>query len=85
MSDQIFRSAKTPQGIVIFPFPPIKDQKWLIKVESLEIAKELILKLTNKVIPTPLNDQDEKYYLSDGLHSDGQTPLYLLKDENFHS
>ncbi len=39
--------------------------------------------LGNGDIPTPLEGQD--YYQSKGLHQDGQTPLYQLKNEYLHS
>ncbi|GEM_PF-3529386 len=85
MTNQFFRSANTPQGIVVFPFPPIKEKKWLIRVNSLEIAKQLIENLSSGNMPIPIDDKNLENYKSIGLHSDNKTPVYSLKDEYFHS
>jgi hypothetical protein len=85
VTNQFFRSANTPQGIVVFPFPPIKGKKWLIRVNTLEIAKELIENLSSGSLPIPIDDKNLESYKNVGLHSDNKTPVYSLKDEDFHS
>lgn len=81
--DQGFRSAKTPQGLVVFPFPPIKGRKWLIKIQDENNLKEILKRLHSGELGIPI--EDNTLYNDEGVHSDGQTPLYSLKNENFHS
>lgn len=80
---QKFRSAKTPQGIVIFPFPPIKGKKWLIVIQDEENLAAVLSALNSGELPNPLDDLSP--YQEAGTHSDGQTPLFQLKDEHLHS
>lgn len=80
---QNFRSANTPQGTVIFPFPPIKGKKWLIVINEEENLASILKALNEGKLLSPLEDRNP--YNEGGLHIDGQTPLFFLKNENLHS
>ena len=67
---------KISSGYLIFPFPPLKDKKWLITIESEAQAKTILSKLNSGQLEDPLKQKD--LYQRRGLHTDGQTPLYQL-------
>jgi hypothetical protein len=76
--EQHFRMSKLAEGHIIYPFPPIKDKKWLITIdEGHDEAKRIVDLLNNDLIAGPLITPE--LYEQVGIHQDGKTPLFILK------
>lgn len=62
------------QGIVfLYPVPVLKDNKYLIRCESIEKANELVASITKKTMAHP--DQTSGDYKVIGIHTDQQTKI----------
>ncbi len=76
--DQYFRISKVEDNYVIFPFPPIKNKKWLIIIGPDEHEAKQVLSLLNQsTLLSPLDSPES--YSQLGLHKDGRTPLFKIK------
>jgi hypothetical protein len=64
--------------IYIYPFPVIKDKKYLIHMESKEIAELFTVQVSSGEIDSPDGKIDSLPEI--GIHSDGKTKIYKLED-----
>lgn len=64
----------TIQGITfLYPFPVVKENKYLIRCESVEKANELVESIANKSIVHPDRSSDD--FKEVEMHSDQQTRI----------
>ncbi len=63
-------------NIYIYPFPVIKDSKYLVSCDSLQEAHELIENISNKKIKHPDDKGANIIFIS--LHSDQRTKIFKL-------
>jgi hypothetical protein len=63
-------------NIYIYPFPVMKESKYLISCDSLQQAQELIDKISKKQIKHPDDEGANILFIS--LHTDQQTKIFKL-------
>jgi len=65
----------TIQGMIcLYPVPVIKEQKYLIRCDSLLDANKLIEEIATQKISHP--DQTSNHFQDIGLHTDQQTKIF---------
>ena len=70
------RATKINQKIYLFPYPVIKERKYLILCENEQQAQEIIQGVKDKKFQHPDLISDDFIFLT--LHSDGVTKIYTL-------
>ena len=80
---QEFKIAQTKDIIFLYPFPVVKERKFLIECLSLSDAYVIQLGLEHSLIENPLDN--DGLYETDGLHTDQKTSKYRLKESEFAS
>jgi hypothetical protein len=72
----IFKEAKVLNKVLLYPFPVIVTNKYLIDLENIS-AKFIIAAYKNKYIDSP--DSSLLSYSQNKIHTDGKTPIYIIK------
>lgn len=85
MQEQSFKLAKIKGTSVIYPHPVVKGEKYLIRTDhrltdtGLQV---LISALNGQFLST--DKKQSHFYQKQGLHTDGQTPIYEMHIEQLH-
>lgn len=70
-----FRRVEVQGKTYLYPFPIIKEKKYLIEVDP-TIVESIISAIVNNVIESP--DAFPDYMVEQGIHNDGKTIIYSL-------
>lgn len=82
MNKRQYKFAQNKDSFFIYPFPVDKKRKFLLLCDSKKQALILQHCLMGGYLEDPLSSSH--CYNYEGLHLDGQTPLYRINEDKFH-